>query len=157
MPIARRATPKRVEDFAGNPVRGAGEYFMYPLLVQHRHHFTRENFEVAPMSRGTAAGPGEHAVDERRARRNETGRRAGERGRGRASERDGASGTGQDGTERTGQDGQDKTDRTGRHRADRTGQDEGGLGNVDRLSHAGPVVGGTPAIYLAGMLYVRVR
>ena len=28
---------------------------------------------------------------------------------------------------------------------------------VDRLSHAGLVVWGTPAIYLAGMLYVRVR
>ena len=50
MPIARRATPKRVEDFAGNPVPGAGEYFTYPLLVQHRHHYTRETFEVAPMA-----------------------------------------------------------------------------------------------------------
>ena len=45
----RRATPKRVEDFAGNPMPEAGEYYTHPLLGQHRHHFTRETFEVAPM------------------------------------------------------------------------------------------------------------
>ena len=85
-------------------------------------------------------------MDERRARRNETGRRAAREDEVGRARRD-----------RTAQSGQDRTDRTGQHRADRTGRDEGGLGNVDRLSHAGPVVGETPAIYLAGMLCVRVR
>jgi hypothetical protein len=50
IPIARRKHPKRVEDFAGNPVQGAGEYYTFPLLLQHRRHFTRQTFEVAPMA-----------------------------------------------------------------------------------------------------------
>lgn len=50
MPIARRRFPKRVENFAGQPVKGAGEYYTPPLLLRHRHHYTRESFEVAPMA-----------------------------------------------------------------------------------------------------------
>ena len=50
MPIAHRKHPKRVEDFAGNAVQGAGEYYTFPLFLQHRRHFTRQTFEVASMT-----------------------------------------------------------------------------------------------------------
>ena len=81
------------------------------------------------------AGPGEHATD--------AGRMSESRPVGRTTV--GTDRTGRDNTACTGQDG-----------TDRTGREESGLGNVDRLSHAGPVMGETLAIYLAGMLCVRV-
>ena len=58
------------------------------------------------------------------------------------------------GAGRTGRTGQDEQDRTGRAEQGRTNGNKMGE-NVDRLSHGGPVMGETPAIYLAGMLCVR--
>ena len=58
------------------------------------------------------------------------------------------------GAGRTGRTGQDKQDGTGRAEQGRTNGNKMGE-NVDRLSHAGLVMGEAPSIYLAGMLCVR--
>ena len=50
VPIAERATKRSIQDYAGQEVSGAGEYFTSPLLLQHRQHFTRVSFEVAPLA-----------------------------------------------------------------------------------------------------------
>ena len=49
VPLVQRATPATIQNFAGEDVPGAGEYFSAPLELQHRHHFVLEAFEVAPM------------------------------------------------------------------------------------------------------------
>ena len=58
----------------------------------------------------------------------------------------------------TGTDGDGDEDEGADENADENADgDRTRMGMIDRLSHAGPVVGGTPAIYLAGMLCVRVH
>ena len=48
--VVKRATTKRIENFAGKAVPGAGKYYTSPLLLQHCKHYTRETFEVAPLA-----------------------------------------------------------------------------------------------------------
>ena len=50
VPIAERATKRTIQDYAGQEVSGAGEYFTTPLLLQHRQHFTQVSFEVTPLA-----------------------------------------------------------------------------------------------------------
>ena len=50
IPIAGRRHIKKVEDFAGAKVPGAGKYYSYPLMLQCGRHYTVESFEVAPMA-----------------------------------------------------------------------------------------------------------
>ena len=50
VPIAERATKRTIQDYAGQEVSGAGEYFTSPLLLQHRQYFTQLSFEVAPLA-----------------------------------------------------------------------------------------------------------
>ena len=50
VPIVERATKRIIQHYAGQEVSGAGEYFTSPLLLQHRQHFTRVSFEVAPLA-----------------------------------------------------------------------------------------------------------
>ena len=50
VPIAERVTKRTIQDYAGQEVSGAGEYFTSPLLLQHRQHYTRVSFEVAPLA-----------------------------------------------------------------------------------------------------------
>jgi len=38
-----------IENFTGQTVEGAGQYYTEPLLLRHRLHVTRERFEVSPM------------------------------------------------------------------------------------------------------------
>jgi len=38
-----------IESFTGESVKGAGQCYTEPLLLQHRKHFTREKFEISPM------------------------------------------------------------------------------------------------------------
>ena len=49
VPLIRRPFPKLIENFAGQEVPGAGEYYTAPLELQHRKHLTSEAFEVAPL------------------------------------------------------------------------------------------------------------
>ena len=48
--IAERETKRIIQDYMGQEVPGAGEFFTSPLLLQHRHHFSRLSFEVAPLA-----------------------------------------------------------------------------------------------------------
>jgi len=41
--------PRTIESFTGETVKGAGQYYTKPLQLQHRNHFTNEQFSVAPM------------------------------------------------------------------------------------------------------------
>jgi transposase InsO family protein len=52
--IPRRTREEKVElrNFAGELVVGAGEAYSEPLLLQHRKHYTREVFEIAPLEPG---------------------------------------------------------------------------------------------------------
>ena len=47
-PLAKRPTKRTIQDYSGQEVTGAGGFFTSPLLLQHRHHFTRVSFEVTP-------------------------------------------------------------------------------------------------------------
>jgi hypothetical protein len=41
-----------LRNFSGEIVAGAGQFYTRPLLLQHRQHYTRETFEVAPLEPG---------------------------------------------------------------------------------------------------------
>jgi len=43
--------PRTIESFTGETVKNAGQYFTKPLRLQHRNHFTNEQFEVSPMEK----------------------------------------------------------------------------------------------------------
>ena len=49
VPLIRRPVLKPIENFAGQEVPGAGEFYTAPLQLQHRKHLTSEAFEVAPL------------------------------------------------------------------------------------------------------------
>jgi len=44
-----------IENFTGQTVEGAGQYYTEPLLLRHRRHVTREKFEVSLMEEGIDA------------------------------------------------------------------------------------------------------
>ena len=50
--IATAQEPKArpIQDYAGQEVKGAGQVYTAPLGLQHRHHFSRVSFEVAPLA-----------------------------------------------------------------------------------------------------------
>ena len=48
--LAERETNRTIQDYTGQEVPGAGEFFTSPLLLQHRHHYSRLSFEVAPLA-----------------------------------------------------------------------------------------------------------
>jgi len=48
--MIKRDVKKSIENFAGEEVPGAGEYYTSPLQLQHKKHFVSESFEVAPTS-----------------------------------------------------------------------------------------------------------
>jgi len=41
-----------IENFTGQTVEGAGQYYTKPLPLRYRRHVTRERFEVSPMEEG---------------------------------------------------------------------------------------------------------
>ena len=50
IPVAERESKRTIQDYTGQEVTGAGELFTSPLLLQHRHHYSRISFEVAPLA-----------------------------------------------------------------------------------------------------------
>jgi len=42
-------TTRTIENFTGETVRNAGQYYTKPMQLQHRNHFTNEQFEIALM------------------------------------------------------------------------------------------------------------
>ena len=49
LPLIKHHIKKPVENFAGEEVPGAGEYFTSPLELQHKQHYVLESFEIAPL------------------------------------------------------------------------------------------------------------
>ena len=50
IPVAERETTGTIQDYARQAVQGAGEYYTAPILLQHRHHYSRVYFEVARLA-----------------------------------------------------------------------------------------------------------
>jgi len=44
--------PIQVENFIGEIVKGAGQWYTESPRLQHRKHFTKESFEILPMEKG---------------------------------------------------------------------------------------------------------
>jgi len=52
IPCLRRKEQVELRDFTGELVKGAGQLYTRPLLLQHRHHYTKEVFEVTTLEPG---------------------------------------------------------------------------------------------------------
>ena len=50
IPVAERPSIRPIQDYARQEVQGAGQFYTTPLIRQHRHHFSRVSFEVAPLA-----------------------------------------------------------------------------------------------------------
>jgi hypothetical protein len=50
--LTRHQRERIIENFEGKRVQSAGQYYSEPLLLQHRKHYSRGTFEVAPMEAG---------------------------------------------------------------------------------------------------------
>ena len=50
IPVAERPSIRPIQDYAGQKVEGAGQFYTAPLILQHRHHISRVSFEVAPLA-----------------------------------------------------------------------------------------------------------
>ena len=48
---AERPKARPIQDYAGQEVKGAGQFYTAPLVLQHRHHVSRISFGVAPLAR----------------------------------------------------------------------------------------------------------
>ena len=42
--VAERPSIRPIQDYAGQEVEGAGQFYTAPLILQHRHHFSRVSF-----------------------------------------------------------------------------------------------------------------
>jgi len=52
IPLQKHRREKIIENFVGQKVQGAGTHRTIPMLLQHRHHFSSEVFEVSPTDNG---------------------------------------------------------------------------------------------------------
>jgi len=43
---------RTIENYTGESVKGAGQFYTEPMLLQHRRHFSQEKFEISPMETG---------------------------------------------------------------------------------------------------------
>ena len=50
IPVAERPSIRLIQDYAGQEVEGAGQFYTTHLILQHRHHFSRVSFEVALLA-----------------------------------------------------------------------------------------------------------
>jgi len=41
--------PHSIENYTGESVKGAGQFYTEPMLLQHRRHYSKEKFEISPM------------------------------------------------------------------------------------------------------------
>jgi len=41
--------PHSIENYTGESVKGAGQFYTEPMLLQHRKHYSREKFKISPM------------------------------------------------------------------------------------------------------------
>ena len=52
IPCLRRKEQVELRDFTGELVKGAGQLYTQPLLLQHRRHYTKEVFKVTTLEPG---------------------------------------------------------------------------------------------------------
>jgi len=45
----KHQNPRKIENYTGKTVEGAGQFYTESLLVQHHKHYTKESFELSPM------------------------------------------------------------------------------------------------------------
>ena len=50
IPVAKRHTIRPIQDYAGQVVARAGQFYTVPLILQHRHYFSRVSFKVTPLT-----------------------------------------------------------------------------------------------------------
>jgi len=41
--------PHSIENYTGESVKGAGQFYTEPMLLQQRRHYSKEKFEISPM------------------------------------------------------------------------------------------------------------
>jgi len=41
--------PHSIENYTGEKVKGAGQFYTEPMLLQHRKHYSKERFQISPM------------------------------------------------------------------------------------------------------------
>jgi hypothetical protein len=51
LPLLKHEHAFAMENYTGQAVEGAGQFYTRPMFLQHRKHFTRESFEVSPMEK----------------------------------------------------------------------------------------------------------
>jgi len=51
IPLQKHRRERIIENFVGQKVQGAGTHRTNPMLLQHRHHFSSEVFEVSAMDK----------------------------------------------------------------------------------------------------------
>jgi len=44
-----------IENYTGERVKGAGQFYTEPMLLQHRRHYSKERFKISPMETGIDA------------------------------------------------------------------------------------------------------
>ena len=44
-----------IENYTGERVKGASQFYTEPMLLQHRRHYSKERFEISPMETGIDA------------------------------------------------------------------------------------------------------
>jgi len=47
--------PHSIENYTGQSVKGAGQFYTEPMLLQHRKHYSKGKFEISPMEPGIDA------------------------------------------------------------------------------------------------------
>ena len=50
VPVGEPPSIRTIQEYAGQDVEGAGQFYTAPLILQHRHHYSRVSFEVAPLA-----------------------------------------------------------------------------------------------------------
>ena len=50
IPVAEQPSIRPIQNYTGQEVEGAGQFYTAPLILQHRYHFSRVSFEVAPLA-----------------------------------------------------------------------------------------------------------
>ena len=50
IPVAERLSIRPIQNYAGQEVEGAGQFYTAPLVLNHRYHFSRVSVEVAPLA-----------------------------------------------------------------------------------------------------------
>jgi hypothetical protein len=51
LPLLKHEKAFTIENYTGEALQGAGQFYTRPMLLQHRKHFSRETFEVSPIER----------------------------------------------------------------------------------------------------------